>query len=128
MPMQIGLDELLSMLLARVDGLAMDAENQKSRFNIMFRILYKKGLFSEADTLETVQEVGYKVNVQGNTVVLNIGFSHPVNFVLPAGIQAKMENNKIIQDYYYFKIKSKRTGYIKALNNYSHGYTFALLK
>ena len=24
MPMQIGLDELLSMLLARVDGLAMD--------------------------------------------------------------------------------------------------------
>ena len=28
--------------------------------------------------------------------------------------------------YYYFKIKPKRTGYIKALNNYSHGYTFAL--
>ena len=27
MPMQIGLDELLSMLLARVDGLAMDSEN-----------------------------------------------------------------------------------------------------
>lgn len=56
MPMQIGLDELLSMLLARVDGLAMDAENQKSRFNIMFRILYKKGLFSEADALEAVRE------------------------------------------------------------------------
>ena len=54
--MQIGLDELLSMLLARVDGLAMDAENQKSRFNIMFRILYKKGLFSEADALEAVRE------------------------------------------------------------------------
>lgn len=56
MPMQIGLDELLSMLLARVDGLAMDSENQKSRFNIMFRILYKKGLFSEADALESVRE------------------------------------------------------------------------
>ena len=56
MPMQIGLDELLSMLLARVDGLAMDSENQKSRFNIMFRILYKKGLFSEADALEAVRE------------------------------------------------------------------------
>ena len=56
MPMQIGLDELLSMLLARVDGLAMDSENQKSRFNIMFRILYKKDLFSEADALEAVRE------------------------------------------------------------------------
>jgi large subunit ribosomal protein L6 len=39
--------------------------------------------------------VGYKVNVQGNTVVLNVGYSHPVNFVLPAGIQAKAENTKL---------------------------------
>jgi large subunit ribosomal protein L6 len=39
--------------------------------------------------------VGYKVNVQGNTIVLNVGFSHPVNFALPDGIQAKVENNKI---------------------------------
>ena len=39
--------------------------------------------------------VGYKVNVQGNTVVLNVGYSHPVNFVLPAGVQAKVENAKI---------------------------------
>lgn len=40
--------------------------------------------------------VGYKINVQGNTVVLNVGFSHPVNFPLPDGVQAKVENNKII--------------------------------
>lgn len=39
--------------------------------------------------------VGYKVNVQGNTVVLNVGYSHPINFVLPAGIQAKAENTKL---------------------------------
>ncbi|MDR1977858.1 MAG: hypothetical protein LBQ42_03905 [Synergistaceae bacterium] len=56
MPMQIGLDELLSMLLARVDGMAIDAENQKSRFNIMFRILYKKGVFSDQDVLDSVRE------------------------------------------------------------------------
>lgn len=45
-------------------------------------------------TLEVIG-VGYKVNVQGNTVVLNVGFSHPVNFELPAGIQAKAEGNKL---------------------------------
>lgn len=56
MPMQIGLDELLSMLLSRVDGMAMDSENQKSRFNIMFRILYKKGVISDADVLDSVKE------------------------------------------------------------------------
>ncbi|MBR1672263.1 MAG: hypothetical protein IJ702_04990 [Fretibacterium sp.] len=57
MPMQqIGLDELMSMLLARMDSLTLESENQKSRFNIMFRILYKKGLFSDADALEAVRE------------------------------------------------------------------------
>ena len=56
MPMQIGLDELLSMLLARVDGITLDSENQKSRFNIMFRVLYKKGLISDRDILESVKE------------------------------------------------------------------------
>jgi hypothetical protein len=54
--MQIGLDELLSMLLARVDGMALEAENQKSRFNIMFRILYRKGLISDKDILNSVKE------------------------------------------------------------------------
>jgi hypothetical protein len=54
--MQIGLDELLSMLLARVDGMALEAENQKSRFNIMFRILYRKGLISGKDILDSVRE------------------------------------------------------------------------
>lgn len=39
--------------------------------------------------------VGYKVNVQGNTVVLNVGYSHPVNFELPATVQAKVDGNKI---------------------------------
>lgn len=53
---QIGLDELLSMLLARVDGLATDSENQKSRFNIMFRVLYKKGIISDQDVLDSVKE------------------------------------------------------------------------
>ncbi|MBZ4686184.1 MAG: ribosomal protein [Desulfomicrobiaceae bacterium] len=40
--------------------------------------------------------VGYKVNVQGNTVVLSVGYSHPVNYTLPQGIQAKVDGNKIV--------------------------------
>ena len=56
MPMQIGLDELLGMLVSRVEELALDNENQKSRFNIMFRMLYKKGLFNENDALDAIRE------------------------------------------------------------------------
>ena len=53
---QIGLDQLLSMLLARVDALDVDSENQKSRFNIMFRVLYKKGAISDKDVLDSVRD------------------------------------------------------------------------
>lgn len=56
MPMQIGLDELLSMLVSRVEEMGLDSDNQKSRFNIMFRMLYKKGLFNEKDALEAIRE------------------------------------------------------------------------
>ena len=34
----------------------------------------------------TINGVGYKVQVQGNKVVLNIGFSHPVNMEIPEGL------------------------------------------
>ncbi|MGM0610503.1 MAG: 50S ribosomal protein L6 [Thermodesulfobacteriota bacterium] len=45
-------------------------------------------------TLEIVG-VGYKVAVKGDTVELNVGYSHPVNFKLPQGIEAKAEGNKL---------------------------------
>ena len=37
-------------------------------------------------TLE-VKGVGWKANVQGDKLILNVGFSHPVEFVAPAGIK-----------------------------------------
>ncbi|NDV17936.1 50S ribosomal protein L6 [Pseudodesulfovibrio sp. JC047] len=39
--------------------------------------------------------VGYKVSVQGKKIVLNVGFSHPVEFDLPAGLEAKAEGSKL---------------------------------
>ncbi|MCR4819366.1 MAG: hypothetical protein K5841_10455 [Fretibacterium sp.] len=57
MPMQqISLDELMSLLLTRLDGLTLESENQKMRFNIMFRTLYKKGLFTDDDVLDAVRD------------------------------------------------------------------------
>lgn len=37
--------------------------------------------------------VGFKMNLQGTTLVLALGFSHDVKFVLPEGITAKIEGN-----------------------------------
>ena len=42
-------------------------------------------------TLE-VKGVGWKANVQGDKLVLNVGFSHPVEFIAPAGIKFECPN------------------------------------
>lgn len=45
-------------------------------------------------TLEVIG-VGYKVDVQGKNIILNVGYSHPVNFAVPAGIDASVEGSKL---------------------------------
>ena len=42
------------------------------------------------------QGVGYRVAVQGKKLVLNLGFSHPIEFDFPEGIEIKVEKNVII--------------------------------
>ena len=37
--------------------------------------------------------VGYRAAAKGNVLSLTVGYSHPVDFKLPEGIQAKVENN-----------------------------------
>ena len=56
MPMQVSLDEILSMLLARVDSLALSDENSKSKFNIITRVLYKKGIITDTDVIDSIRE------------------------------------------------------------------------
>lgn len=42
-----------------------------------------------------IQGVGYRAAAEGNNLVLNIGFSHPVKFAPPAGIKISVEKNLI---------------------------------
>ncbi len=41
----------------------------------------------------TINGVGYKCAVQGNKLVLNIGFSHPVNVEIPADLKVSCTSN-----------------------------------
>lgn len=82
--MQIGLEDLLSMLVSRVDELSIDTENSKSRFNIMFRMLYKKGLFTENDALDAIRDE--------NKILLELGLikALPDEDTLKAAAQSLM--------------------------------------
>ena len=41
--------------------------------------------------------VGYRFNVQGNTLTINAGYSHPVKMEVPAGITVKANSNTEIE-------------------------------
>ncbi len=42
-----------------------------------------------------VNGVGYKASLQGKKLVLNVGYSHPVEMILPEGITGSVEGNVI---------------------------------
>lgn len=39
--------------------------------------------------------VGYKASVSGDTLTLNLGYSHPIDYKLPEGVSAKVQRNTI---------------------------------
>jgi len=42
-----------------------------------------------------INGVGFRAALAGNTITLSLGFSHPVIFELPSGVEAKVEKNII---------------------------------
>ncbi|MBI2645218.1 50S ribosomal protein L6 [Candidatus Uhrbacteria bacterium] len=43
-----------------------------------------------------VNGIGYKVAISGKKLVLHLGFSHPVDVILPDGVEGKIEKNVIV--------------------------------
>jgi len=44
-----------------------------------------------------INGIGYRAELKGNSLVLNLGFSHPVTYDLPDGINATVEKNTVIK-------------------------------
>ncbi len=42
-----------------------------------------------------INGVGYRAEVKGDTIVFQLGYSHPIDFKLPKGISAKIEKNML---------------------------------
>ncbi|MBF8250395.1 MAG: 50S ribosomal protein L6 [Deltaproteobacteria bacterium] len=43
-----------------------------------------------------ISGVGYRAEVQGDSLVMSLGFSHPVKYQLPAGVKAEVEKQTMI--------------------------------
>jgi large subunit ribosomal protein L6 len=44
-----------------------------------------------------IQGVGYRADVQGKKLILNVGYSHPVEMAVPEGLKASVDRNVIIK-------------------------------
>lgn len=44
-----------------------------------------------------IQGIGYRAELKGTSLVLNIGYSHPVEFDLPEGVSASLDKNNVIR-------------------------------
>ena len=55
------------------------------------------GVLEGYEKILEINGVGYKAQLQGSDLTLNLGFSHPVNFKIPKGIEVKVEKQTIIK-------------------------------
>ncbi len=65
----------------------------------LFRALISNMVTGVSQGFERILEivgVGYRAEVSGRTVVFQLGYSHPINFELPPGIEAREEKQKVI--------------------------------
>lgn len=79
--------------LARVD----DSKIAREQFGLRRTLLANtiRGVTEGFLKILEVIGVGYKVAVEGAKITLNVGYSHPVEYNLPAGMSAKIEGNKL---------------------------------
>lgn len=82
------------LILARSD----DTKQQRSRHGLMRKLV--KNLVEDASepfekTLE-LNGIGYRTHLEGDTIVLELGFSHPVKLEIPEGINLDIPNNTTI--------------------------------
>jgi large subunit ribosomal protein L6 len=54
------------------------------------------GVTSGFEKVLEISGVGYRAEVQGNTLTMQLGFSHPIKHALPKGISAKVERNTVV--------------------------------
>ena len=81
---------------ARLDVTVADPDNEdRAIWGTMRALLAQmvKGVTEGYSKSLELNGVGFRMNVQGNTLVCSLGFSHEVRYALPAGLTAKVDNN-----------------------------------
>ncbi|MGC9325373.1 MAG: 50S ribosomal protein L6 [Desulfomonilia bacterium] len=77
-----------------------DEERQTRAFHGLMRTLVNNMVVGVTDGFTKrlrIVGVGYRGEAKGNMLILNLGYSHPVEFPLPKGIQASVSKDGLIE-------------------------------
>lgn len=90
-------------LTIKDDLLTVKVKNPQNKFDRALWGLYRSLIANMVTGVTTgfekrleIEGVGYKANVSGQILELFLGFSHPVQFPIPKGIEIKVVKNQII--------------------------------
>jgi large subunit ribosomal protein L6 len=74
-----------------------DDVDQKALWGLFARLVENMmiGVTKGYEKKMEVVGVGFRVALSGNKIVLNLGFSHPVEFILPVGMKAEIDKNTV---------------------------------
>lgn len=88
--------ELIALVSAKVDetdGLVLERENEsktaRANHGLMRSLAANMvtGVTQGFEKKLKVEGIGYRADVRGTELVMNLGFSHPIHFPIPDGIQ-----------------------------------------
>ena len=96
-------DKIFSVSVENDKNLALKKNNKSDTSNIMWgttRSIINSALIGVSTGHEKILElsgVGFRANLKGNLLNLQIGFSHDVSYPIPEGIKINVEKNTIIK-------------------------------
>lgn len=82
----------------KIEVSVADLTKESKSLHGLFRVLISNMVTGVTTGFERALEivgVGYRAELKDRTAVFNLGYSHPINFELPDGIDAKIEKMKI---------------------------------
>lgn len=83
-----------------IEVAAKKQDRQSQAYQGMVRSLIQNMITGVSQGFERVLEIngiGYRVESKGQSLLFNLGFSHPINFELPKGIAATVEKNNVVK-------------------------------
>jgi large subunit ribosomal protein L6 len=91
--------DLDSRITAKVDGkkvvlTRVDDSKESKSLHGLYKVLIQNavsGLTTGFSRTLELHGVGYRANVQGKKLELSLGYSHPINFDIPEGIEIKVD-------------------------------------